>query len=26
MVATNIREKAMGIGRSLIDIEKSLLG
>ncbi len=26
MLATKIRESAMGIGRSLINIEKSLLG
>ncbi|TYQ31144.1 hypothetical protein [Pseudanabaena sp. UWO310] len=25
MLATNIQEMAMGIGRSLIDVEKSLL-
>jgi hypothetical protein len=25
MLATNIQEKAMGIGRSLIDIEKSFI-
>jgi hypothetical protein len=26
MLATNIQEKAIGVGRSLVGIEKSLLG